>query len=662
MAAPIRSAEEITLIINKGNNAIADVGHDLIGDAKRGLQLDDLEFRDKVYRLILLRAYLKNITAIDGTTRLYWTSSTNEKAFNVMLEAIQQLSKSAAIGSIPLIRGRRIPLTIYPMDPGNGGSVGGGGSSTGGPATPGGVTFQNLDVSTPGEIIDTIDAASTDYAFYVIYIRGSGGGEGSRLDILGVSWRGTATPNITEYRGADIGGSTAGVTLSAALNGGNIELTLNTPTNGWSVKGNRISFENISFQNALGPLPTGGTLGQYLKKLSSTNFDVGWAAIAIGDVTGLTTALTNYLLLAGGTMSGAIAMGSNKITGLGASTVNGDAVRHEQLQAVITSLANYLLLAGGTMSGPIAMGGQKITGLGAATGAGDALRYEQLVGVYQLLNQALLLSGGTMSGPIAMGGQKITGLGAATANGEAVRYEQLINDPDTSYYESNDFISANFVADGTGEISSNGFIYVPDGTGSGYGASTYGIDATEKALGVVNINTGTTGTGKSYFFKGATSGIPFTLFQLLFGNQAFSLKFRIAPQTLASQTQDYTISFGFGAQFSVKDQTDGAYFTCERIGVSTNEWDVVTANSGVRTTTPTGVPVTTTYSVFEIRVNEAGTSVEFYIDDVLVATHSTNIPTVNIGIFGNIIKTVGISSRTLNKDWYSLLATRSTSR
>jgi hypothetical protein len=39
------------------------------------------------------------------------------------------------------------------------------------------------------------------------------------------------------------------------------------------------------------------------------------------------------LLLAGGTMAGNIAMGSNKVTGLAAASANGDAVRYEQLVA-----------------------------------------------------------------------------------------------------------------------------------------------------------------------------------------------------------------------------------------------------------------------------------------------------------------------------------------
>src|SRR5574343_114290 len=38
----------------------------------------------------------------------------------------------------------------------------------------------------------------------------------------------------------------------------------------------------------------------------------------------------------------------------------------------------YLLLAGGTMSGAIEMGSQKITGLAAGSAAGDAIRFEQL--------------------------------------------------------------------------------------------------------------------------------------------------------------------------------------------------------------------------------------------------------------------------------------------
>lgn len=77
------------------------------------------------------------------------------------------------------------------------------------------------------------------------------------------------------------------------------------------------------------------------------------------------------------------------------SIVNGKG----NLIDAVALMANFnalLQLAGGTMSGPIAMGSQKITGLAAGTANGDALRYEQLVGLY------LLLTGGTVTGNVVV--------------------------------------------------------------------------------------------------------------------------------------------------------------------------------------------------------------------------------------------------------------------
>ena len=48
-----------------------------------------------------------------------------------------------------------------------------------------------------------------------------------------------------------------------------------------------------------------------------------------------------YLLLAGGTMSGAIAMGSNKITGLAAPTANADAARKLDVDTVDAKLDDF---------------------------------------------------------------------------------------------------------------------------------------------------------------------------------------------------------------------------------------------------------------------------------------------------------------------------------
>ena len=81
-----------------------------------------------------------------------------------------------------------------------------------------------------------------------------------------------------------------------------------------------------------------------------------------------------------------------------------------------TLLAAKLNLSGGTMSGNLAMGGFKVTGLGAPTNSGDAAT-KTYVDTADALK--LNLTGGTMSGAIAMGTNKITGLGDPTAAQDA---------------------------------------------------------------------------------------------------------------------------------------------------------------------------------------------------------------------------------------------------
>jgi hypothetical protein len=120
-------------------------------------------------------------------------------------------------------------------------------------------------------------------------------------------------------------------------------------------------------------------------------------ASALGNDAAFSTTVTNSLAtklpLAGGTMSGAIAMGTNKITGLGTPTTSTDA----STKAYVDTM---LPLAGGTMSGAIAMGTNKITGVGNPTNAQD------VVTKYYLDN--VVLAPSNLTGPI-------TSVGAATS-------------------------------------------------------------------------------------------------------------------------------------------------------------------------------------------------------------------------------------------------------
>ena len=82
-------------------------------------------------------------------------------------------------------------------------------------------------------------------------------------------------------------------------------------------------------------------------------------AAALNDDPNFSTTITNSIAtklpLAGGTMSGAIAMGTSKITGLGDPTANQDAATKNYADST------FLSLSGGTMTGAIDMGSAKIT-------------------------------------------------------------------------------------------------------------------------------------------------------------------------------------------------------------------------------------------------------------------------------------------------------------
>jgi hypothetical protein len=141
-------------------------------------------------------------------------------------------------------------------------------------------------------------------------------------------------------------------------------------------------------------------------------------AAALGDDADFATTVTNSIATkvskSGDTMSGALAMGTNKITGLGTPTSTADAATKGYVDS---SVALKLSLTGGTMSGAIAMGTNKITGVGDPSSNQDAATKKYVDNQDAL---KLSLTGGTMSGAIAMGTNKITGLGDPTSSQDAV--------------------------------------------------------------------------------------------------------------------------------------------------------------------------------------------------------------------------------------------------
>ena len=178
-----------------------------------------------------------------------------------------------------------------------------------------------------------------------------------------------------------------------------ISLSSTSPA-GWSINYN---YQNPS--NVFLPL-AGGTMSGAIAMGANAITGV-LNPVNPQDAMTLNYAGTHYLALSGGTMTGAIAMGAHAITGV------LNPVNPQDAMTLNYAGLTYLALAGGTMTGPIAMGTRRITGLGNPVGLQDAMTLD-----YAGLNY-LAFAGGTMSGAISMGSFQIHNLLDPTSSQDA---------------------------------------------------------------------------------------------------------------------------------------------------------------------------------------------------------------------------------------------------
>lgn len=198
--------------------------------------------------------------------------------------------------------------------------------------------------------------------------------------------------------------------------------------------------------------------------------------------------------------------------------------------------------------------------------------------------------------------------------------------------------------------------------GGGLGSSTsstFGVDSTEQASGVVALGTSNSTAGGS--------AIADTTNTHTFGfGFKYELSFRAALETLSDGTNTYKVRLGFASTWTTQAAiTDGAYFRYTH-GTNSGKWEAVTISNGVETVQDTGVTAdVTTYHVFKVTANEAGTSVSFSIDGTVTNTISSNIINSASRLTGRIAtieKTAGSANRNLHLDYVKFVTSRSTAR
>lgn len=170
-------------------------------------------------------------------------------------------------------------------------------------------------------------------------------------------------------------------------------------------------------------------------------------------------------------------------------------------------------------------------------------------------------------------------------------------------------------------------------------------------VGEVKITTGTSATGK------ATVGTSYPTFT--FSNAEWRYAARVRHDTLSTAAQRFQSLVGFFANPITASPTDGVYFLYDEGGVTTGSaasanWQCVTIENSARTfTTSTVAVATTAYQKLEILVNKEQNEALFYIDGVLEATHTTNIPnnTRKVAYGATIVKTIGTIVKMLSLDY-----------
>lgn len=135
----------------------------------------------------------------------------------------------------------------------------------------------------------------------------------------------------------------------------------------------------------------------------------------------------------------------------------------------------------------------------------------------------------------------------------------------------------------------------------------------------------------------------------LFGGTTVSLKTRFKLVALADATEDFYFKIGFSNTWPTTQH--GAYLIYDRS--SSANWKTVTAKASVETVNTSSTAVDTNWHLAEVRVTNAST-VGFYLDDVLLFSHTTNIPNAAGQVCGPAIfmnKTAGTANRSWEIDW-----------
>jgi len=192
-----------------------------------------------------------------------------------------------------------------------------------------------------------------------------------------------------------------------------------------------------------------------------------------------------------------------------------------------------------------------------------------------------------------------------------------------------------------------------NGTARTVGFTTATQSGRTNQQGVIQHSTGTGATNFTGYNLGNSS--------LMIGTGTISIETYVNVQTLSTVTERFFTFFGYGVPSNWQNSANAIFFSYDEGGVvyfagtPSPNWKCYTRGGGTTTLTTTSIPVVVdSWYKLRIDINAAATSVTFYIDGTLVATHNTNIPSTGtpMTIVSIMNKTVGTSARTMLTDYF----------
>lgn len=198
--------------------------------------------------------------------------------------------------------------------------------------------------------------------------------------------------------------------------------------------------------------------------------------------------------------------------------------------------------------------------------------------------------------------------------------------------------SVGFVSTGGGNITAehNWFTWT-SGASPSYRLNTGAvIPSTALNPGVLQMSV-TTNADSAGLFTG-NSGLDAAAAWYVTGG-VMSLTYVFKINALNNGTDNQTIVLGFMDGMPVNGSTNYMRFQYDS---SSLNWQAFTRNGGSATsTTVATIAVTTAWHKATVSVDATGSTVTYTMDGVLLATHTTNIPTGHLSLGFNIQKTLG---------------------